>query len=163
MPASAGSSMKARNAGSNCAPTAPSTARWSQESVQVIWVRKTGAVDGHEALDAGTHGQDRGMRRVDDGGEFLDAIHAEIGNGRCAALIFRGQQFARPRPGGQVLHLERDLRTASWFRRAHNRREQSAFDRHRNANIANCDAGGCRHPSRSHWHRAPAAGRAPWP
>src|SRR5215472_16486925 len=38
------------------------------------------AVTNHGALYAGADRQDGGMGRVDDGGEFLDAIHAEIGN-----------------------------------------------------------------------------------
>src|SRR5262245_29203981 len=35
-----------------------------------------------------THRQDGRVRRIDDGGDILDAEHAEIGDGRGAALIF---------------------------------------------------------------------------
>ena len=50
-------------------------------------------------------GEDGGVRRVDDGGEFANAIHAEIGNRGGAALILVRQQFAVSRPGGKVAHL----------------------------------------------------------
>ena len=46
---------------------------------------------------AGADRDDGGMRRIDDGGEFLDAVHAEIGDRRGAALIFLRLELARPR------------------------------------------------------------------
>src|SRR5580704_15795786 len=50
-------------------------------------------------LLAGADGEDRGMRRVDDSGEVVDAIHAEVGDGRGAALIFLRLEFSRAGAG----------------------------------------------------------------
>src|ERR1700730_7930776 len=46
------------------------------------------AVFDNWALLAGADRKDGGMRRVDHGGEVIDAVHAEIGYSRGAALIF---------------------------------------------------------------------------
>ena len=53
-------------------------------AIQHLW-HGTGCADG----------EDGGLRRIDDGTEFLDAIHAEIGDGERATLIFvRGEATA---------------------------------------------------------------------
>src|SRR3546814_17711087 len=50
--------------------------------------------------------EDHRLGRIDDGVELLDAVHAQVGDGRRAALIFMGLQLAVPRPGGTVLRPE---------------------------------------------------------
>src|SRR4029453_11141297 len=50
----------------------------------------------HRALLAGADGQDRRLRRVDHGGEVVDAVHAEVRHRRGAALIFFRLQLPRP-------------------------------------------------------------------
>ena len=47
---------------------------------------------------------------VDDGGEVLDAEHAEVEDRERAAHVFLRLQFAFPRPRREILHLRRDLR-----------------------------------------------------
>ena len=51
-------------------------------------------VDHIGALLAGTDCHDHRLRRIDDGGEMLDAHHAHIGDGGSAALIFMRLQLA---------------------------------------------------------------------
>src|SRR5258708_29259528 len=48
------------------------------------------AIPDYRALFAGADREDAGMRRVDDSGEMIDAVHAEVGDGGGAALIFLG-------------------------------------------------------------------------
>src|SRR3546814_16071856 len=55
--------------------------------------------------------EDHHLGRIDDGVELLDAVHAQVGDGRRAALIFMGLQLAVPRPGGKVLRLRRDRKS----------------------------------------------------
>src|SRR5579863_2645504 len=46
------------------------------------------------------------MRRIDHGREVIDAIHAEIGDRRCAALIFLGLELAGARAAKSFISLE---------------------------------------------------------
>src|SRR5262245_16954116 len=62
----------------------------------------------HRPLLAGADRQDGRVRRVDDGGEILDAVHAEVRHGGGAALILLGLELARPRPRREILHLVGD-------------------------------------------------------
>ena len=75
------------------------------------------------------------MRRIDHRGEILDAVHAEIGHRRGAALIFLGLQLARPRARREILHLGRDRRQRFGLGVADDRRDQAAGHRHRDADI----------------------------
>src|SRR5215831_12798538 len=53
----------------------------------------------------GPNRENRRVGRINDGGEFLDAMHAKIGNRRDAALNFGGLELAHAGTGGQILHL----------------------------------------------------------
>src|ERR1700761_6392739 len=64
--------------------------------------------DHHSALLACAHCHDRGMRRVDHGGEILDAEHAEIGDREGAALELLRLQLLGAGALGQRLHLVGD-------------------------------------------------------
>src|SRR5215467_12908934 len=86
------------------------------------------AVADHGALNAGADAKNRGMGRVDDGGEFLDAIHAEIGDRRRAALIFLRLEPARPGAGGVILHLCGDCNQRFGLGLADHRRDQTTGD-----------------------------------
>ena len=66
------------------------------------------------------------MRRIDHRGELLDAVHAEIGDRRRAALVFLGLEPARPGAGGVVLHLPRDRGERLRLGLADHRRDQPA-------------------------------------
>ena len=57
------------------------------------------------------------MRRVDDRVKVVDAKHAEVGNGKAAALIFMRCQFAVTGTGSEVFHFSREGRERSSFRR----------------------------------------------
>src|SRR5262249_13095445 len=49
-----------------------------------------------------------GVRRIDDGVEFLDPVHAEVRHRAGPALIFMRRQLARTRTRGKILHLVGD-------------------------------------------------------
>src|SRR5262245_18578197 len=51
------------------------------------------------ALLAAADGEDRGLRRVDDGVEAVDAVHAKIGDRGRAALIFVWREPTRAAAG----------------------------------------------------------------
>src|SRR5690242_8427482 len=67
--------------------------------------------DAIRRLHRGTAGcadrQDRRVRRIDDRRELADAVHAEIGDCRRAALIFVRLEFFLARAGGEFAHLGR--------------------------------------------------------
>ena len=108
-PASApGSSTSILKAFISSAPTAPSTTRWSPDSVQVTSVATsilspmtTGA------LLPRADRQDGGVRRIDDRLEALDAVHAEVGD-RCGAalILVRRQPRLRARSARSCISLE---------------------------------------------------------
>src|SRR5215475_10115840 len=52
----------------------------------------------------------RRLRRVDDGGKFAHAVHAEIGNGGGTALVFVRLEPSVARARRQLLHLVRNRR-----------------------------------------------------
>ena len=58
------------------------------------------AVDRDDAVGDAAHGQDRGLRRIHDRGEAVDAVHAEVADREPAALDVGGPQacpaWARP-------------------------------------------------------------------
>ena len=92
-----GFSIKTLMAAISSAPKAPSTARWSQDRVTLITV----AIASAPFLTTGRCSPAPTARKgvsfgcnVAYGGEILDAEHTEIGDGRGAALIFLGLQFA---------------------------------------------------------------------
>ena len=67
------------------------------------------AVAGHGALLAGADRQYTALGRVDDGGEFADPIHAEIGNRKRAALILFGLQLTLAGADAEGPHFGGDL------------------------------------------------------
>ena len=78
----------------NCAATEPSTTRH------------------HDLVFHGVDTEDRDFRLVDDRGEALDAVHAEVRDGKGAAAQFFGRQLALAGQFGQFLDLGGDLRQA---------------------------------------------------
>src|SRR5262249_38550881 len=80
------------------------------------------AVAHDRALLSGSDRENGRVRRIDNGVEFLDPIHAEVRYRAGAALIFVRRQLASTRAGGKVLHLvgndgERFLRGRATARR----------------------------------------------
>src|ERR671920_1983380 len=91
------------------APSAPLVMRWSADRVSFIVGRDELVVlVVGRALDDATHGDYRGLRRVDDGGEALDAEHAHVGDGDGAALVLVGREIPVASALGEVLGLLRD-------------------------------------------------------
>ena len=73
-------------------------------------------------------GEDGGLRRVDDGGEFVHAEHAEVAHGEGRAGVLFGLELAAARSLGQLAHLARDLPDRFGVRAAHDRRDQPVLD-----------------------------------
>ena len=69
-------------------------ARWSQVSVMVIIGRRRLAVADDDAFLGRAHGEDRGLRRIEDGDELLDAVHAEVRDRERAALEVLAAELA---------------------------------------------------------------------
>src|SRR4029453_11352141 len=61
------------------------------------------AVAHDRALLRGADREDSRVRRIDDGIELLDPVHAEIRDRAGAALIFLRLEFSCPRPCGEIL------------------------------------------------------------
>ena len=68
------------------------------------------------------------MRRVDDSVEILDPEHAEVGDGKAAALILMRGQLSVAGAGGQILHLGGQGRQRFLMRVLEHRREQPTLD-----------------------------------
>ncbi len=137
-----GFSRNLRNSASHCAPTAPSTTRWSQLRVTDIMLATSNLRDTQntpsdwrnsfksamyisradgklmslcfpcspffvvcrqQSLFWATHGQNAGLRRVNDSWKMLDAIHAQIGNSEGATLR-KSRMFALKKQQ-QVMHF----------------------------------------------------------
>ena len=75
------------------------------------------------------------MRRVDDGGEFLDPEHAHVGDGESAALEFIGFQFPGAGAGGEVAHFAADGQQSLLIGAAHDGRDQPIGDGDSDADI----------------------------
>src|SRR5262245_60424805 len=80
--------------------------------------------------------EDRRLRRIDDGGKFAHAVPAEIGDGGGTALVLVRCELSHTRPRRQLLHLVRDCRQRFYLRPADHRRDQAAFERHRDGDVA---------------------------
>src|SRR5258705_334397 len=93
------------------------------------------AVSHDRTLFTGADREDGGVRRVDDRGEMIDPVHAEVGNGCRPALIFLGLEFPGPGAGGEILHLARDRRQRLGLGLADDRGDQPAWHRDRHADI----------------------------
>src|SRR5215831_19217402 len=78
------------------------------------------------ALLPGADRKNGGVRRIDDGIEFLDPVHAEVGYRAGPTLIFMWRQLARARTRGKILHLVGDDGKRFLLRLAHHRRDQPA-------------------------------------
>ncbi len=131
-----GFSRFARMASRNCAPSAPSITRWSTDSVTDMTVAIADrAVCHHRLLDACPDRQDRGVRRVDDGVEVVDAEHAQVRDGEAAALVLLRLQLALAGARGEVLHFGGDLRQPLGVRVLDDRGQQPALDGHRDGHV----------------------------
>src|SRR5215472_5779829 len=103
--------------------------------------------DGHAAVflfdrlpPRGADRQDRRLRRIDDGGKFAHAVHAEIGDGGGTALVFIRLEPSGARARRHLLHLVRDRRQRLYLRPADHRRDQAAVDRDRDGDVATLKA-----------------------
>ena len=105
-----GSSRKLFSVPRNSEAVAPSTPRWSQESVISIRGRTTGMPASATTRSwIAADGEDRHLRRVEHGEEPIDAVHAEVRDREGAALEVRRLELACARPldeldasGGQL-------------------------------------------------------------
>ena len=78
----------------NAAAGAPSTARWSKVAVSVSIGRTASSPPrGDDSVLRRADGDDRGLRRVEDGGEALDGVHAEVRDRERAALEVVGAEL----------------------------------------------------------------------
>ena len=105
-----GCSISALKAASSLAPSAPSTTRWSQESVTVMIVAISICRSVRRVVPRRRRPREGGLRRIDHCGEILDAIHAEIGDRLAPPRYSSRLQLARAGALGQFLHLVGDDR-----------------------------------------------------
>src|SRR3990172_5543703 len=70
----------------------------------------------------GADREDARLRRVDNRRELANAVHAKIGDGRCAALVFVRLKRPVPRSAGEYLQLIRDGREGLQLGRRDDRR-----------------------------------------
>ena len=131
-----GSSMSFLKAARNCAPTAPSTARWSQDkrAAHHRGDRERAVLD-DRALLAGADREDAAMRRVDHRGELADPEHAEVGDREGAALEFFELQLAGAGARGEVLGLGGDRCQTLAVGLLDDRRDQPVVERHRDGDV----------------------------
>lgn len=80
-------------------------------------------------------GQNRRLRRIDDGRELRDAEHAEIADGERAALELVRLQLAVARTRRQRARRVRNLADAKLIGVLHDRRQQAAIGRDGNADV----------------------------
>src|SRR5579864_9290802 len=92
--------------------------------------------DGDGAFFASANSQDRGMRRVDHGGEILDAEHAQIRDRKTTAFELRRLELLGARAFRKGFDLIRDDREAFLFGAKYDRRDQPEVERHRDADIS---------------------------
>ena len=92
------------------AAVAPSIVRWSQVRVIVIIGRAaSSAAAGDGPLLDRADGEDRRLRRVENGDELLDAEHAEVGDRERAALEVGGLEPPVARAADEIGAGDRDL------------------------------------------------------
>ena len=60
------------------------------------------AVDGYDAVGDRAHGENRGLRRGNDGAEGVHVIHAEVADGEGGVGKVGGTQLPGTRPLGHV-------------------------------------------------------------
>ena len=111
----------------------------------------------------GADGEDGGVRRIDDGGELAHAVHAEIGDGARAALVFGGLELLGAGARGEIAHFGRDGGERFCLGVAHHRRDQPAVERHRHADVGMLRSAGCGRRPTPRWRRARAAAPPPRP
>src|SRR5262249_51811803 len=61
------------------------------------------AADRDDAVGDAAGSEDRRLRRIDDGVEGVDAVHAEVADGEAAALDVRGPQLTHLRARHEIL------------------------------------------------------------
>ena len=118
------------------AASAPSTARWSQVSVRLISGRGDElAVPDDRLLLHGADGEDRDLRRVEDGDELLDAEHPEVGDRERAALEVGLLQLSAARAVDELDAGRGDLLDRQPLGAADHRDDEPAVGRHRHADV----------------------------
>ena len=85
-------------------------------------------------LDA-THSEDARIRRIDDGGELVDAKHAEVRNREGVAFPIARLEFLVFGLLGKLAHFDTDLAKRLHVRMAHHRHEQAVFNRHGHTDV----------------------------
>lgn len=92
---------------SNSAPNAPSMTRWSTDRVtdMTVATASSPSLPTTGFLTAGTDRKDRAVGRVDHRVKVVDAEHAQVRDGKAAALVFMRRKFAVAGAGGEVFHL----------------------------------------------------------
>ena len=101
--ASAGCSISATSVCRNCAPSAPSIARWSQVSIS----RRIGATSSSPSRDDRlvlhrADREDRDLRRIEHRRELLDAEHPEVGDRERPALHVRQRELVVARAADEI-------------------------------------------------------------
>ena len=106
----------------------------------------------------GADRQNGGVRRIEDGGELANPMHAEIGDGAGATLQFGRVKAARAGTCREIAHLGRNRDQRFFLGAADHRGDKAAVDRHGDAHVGAHEAEhtvlgphrvGVRHPHQS--------------
>ena len=132
----AGSSSSSLTVWRKSAAGAPSTARWSKVPVIVIVGRTTTSPSTRDRPLLGRADRDdRGLRRVQHGGEALDAVHAEVRDREGAVLEVAALELALARPGDDVRAGGGDLGQAQSLGAVDHRHDETLRRRHGDADV----------------------------
>ena len=128
--------MRRRSSARNAAPMAPSTTRWSHDSV--IARRLPG--DDRAVGDDGdvahlTDGEDGALGRIDDRRELVDAEHAQVRDRERPVGHLLGLELPGSRPCRELPHLARDRGDALLVRVADDRRDEPVGDGDRDGDV----------------------------
>ena len=107
------------------APTAPSTARWSQLIVTRSRLRVDESSPSTESVLSPTDGEDRGLGRIDDRRELVDPEHAEVGDRERRAGVLLRLELPLARELGELLALRARSRACACDRRRRSRARSS--------------------------------------
>jgi hypothetical protein len=101
----------------------------------MVWPGTICSVLHHGLLHDATDGQDAGIGRVDDGGELLDAEHAQVGDGEGVAFPVLRLQLFLLGPLGVVAHFNADGAQGLSIGKTHHGHQQAFFHRHGHADV----------------------------
>mmetsp|Transcript_1279 Transcript_1279/g.2842 ORF Transcript_1279/g.2842 Transcript_1279/m.2842 type:complete len:213 (+) Transcript_1279:145-783(+) len=93
-------------------------------------LRKATILGGHHLLRRRSNSQDTSLRRINDGRELPDVVHAEVRDGERSTVIFTGLQLAVARLAGELLHSRGNSLETQLVRIAHHRHEQAVLRLH---------------------------------